>query len=127
MSHEPLGERIHRSQKRNVILPEAMRRMAQIGPQQVERIGNSKGVRGEGGVRDDTDKRAFSERAGCPSLSSMTSKPLLDFLVSLMRRPCSRDKNIYIQQEIGAHSSSSSSLRTCSVVTGGDPAGKSTT
>jgi hypothetical protein len=96
MSHEPVVARFHGLQQWNGIPPEAMGRMAQIGPKQVERIGDCKGARGESGVRDDTDKRTLSERARYPSLPSMTSEPLLHSLVSLMRRPGSRDKNIYV-------------------------------
>src|SRR5205814_1391856 len=97
VSHELSRERLNGLHKTDVILPEAVSRMAQIGLEQNQCLRRSERIGGEGRVGDDAHKGTLRERACCPPLPRVTRQPLLDPRMGLMRRPGGGDKNVNVQ------------------------------
>jgi len=126
MSHEPPLEAPDGILDRQIVCPKMMGWMVDIEREEADRFRHGQEVRRESGIGNDSDERTFGERAGRPSLSTMSRKPSLHSLMGAMSWPRQGNQSTYVEQK-SSHSNSFSNSLTRSVVTSGESGGSTTT
>jgi hypothetical protein len=106
----------NRVPQRNIIGPELMRGMANIGDQQAQCFQWRGGLSRKRPIRDDPDESSLSERARRPARSVIPCEPGLCATVAGMTLPAKRDQDVYIEQERSHSISDSSSLTRSEVI-----------
>lgn len=89
-------ERLNGLDEADVVPPEPMRGVVQIGPQKFHRFLRSYGIGRKRWIRNDSHEGGLGERAGCPTLVGIPVEPMLRCQVSFMGRPQQRDQDIHI-------------------------------
>src|ERR1035438_1208336 len=95
----------------------------QVGTEQFESFADAYRIRGNGGIRGQTDESCLRDRGGGPMSGGVGTEPGADLFMIFVGWPKQRQQCVDIQEVSGPyHSSSISSTRF--VVTVGESAGK---
>jgi hypothetical protein len=93
---QPSLERLNGLDEADLIRPEPMGGVIQIGTQKFHRFLRGYRIGRKGWIRNDSHESGLGERAGCPSLVGIPVEPMLRLQVSFMGGPKQRDQDIHV-------------------------------